>query len=80
VLAKIMSPTGLAAPSKLDVPLGLGGTLTKPSVNVQAQDAVANLVTGAARQQVQQLQNKATDEAKKAAGKGIGDLLKGFGK
>ncbi len=80
VLAKLLGPTGIPAPNSLDVPLALGGTLNSPSVNVQAQDAVTNLVSGAAKQQVQQLQNKATDEAKKAAQRGLGDLLKGFGK
>ena len=80
VVAKLVGPAGIRAPPGLDVPLAVGGTLTKPSVSVQAQDAVTNLVTGAAKQQVQQLQDRATDEAKKAAQRGIGDLLKGFGK
>jgi AsmA protein len=80
VVAKVVAPTGLPAPGSLDVPLSLGGTLTQPTVNVQAQDAVANLASGAAKQQVQQLQNKASDEAKRAAQRGLGDLLKEIGK
>jgi AsmA protein len=80
VVAKIVAPTGLPAPGSLDVPVALGGTLTQPSVNVKAQDAVANLVTGAAKQQVQQLQNRAAEEARRAASRGLGDILKGIGK
>jgi AsmA protein len=73
VLAKVAS--GIPLPSGLDVPLGLGGTLTQPIVNVNAQEAVSGLAKGAAEQQV----NAAKDRALREGRRGAQDLLKGFG-
>jgi AsmA protein len=75
VLARLLGPTGIPAPASLDVPLAIGGTLEAPSVSVSAQEAAASLAKGAAKQQVQKLQNRATDEARK----GLGGFLRGLG-
>ncbi len=64
----------------LQVPIALGGTLSQPSVHVEAQQAVAGLVTGAAKQQLQQLQQNVQEKAKVQARKGVTDILRGFGK
>ncbi|GEJ58680.1 AsmA family protein [Anaeromyxobacter diazotrophicus] len=72
--------TKLPLGNGLAVPLALGGTLSQPSVHVEAQQAVAGLVTGAAKQQVQQLQQNLQEKAKVQARKGLGDVLRGFGK
>ena len=71
--------SGVPLPDSLPVPLTLGGSLTHPSVSVDAQEAVAGLVGGAAKRGAQELQNRAQDEAKRAARRGLGDLLKGLG-
>lgn len=72
--------TKLPLGNGLQVPLALGGTLSQPAVHVEAQQAVAGLVTGAAKQQVQQLQQNLQEKAKVQARKGLGDVLRGFGK
>jgi AsmA protein len=72
-LAQVAS--GLPLPSGLEVPLSLGGTLFAPTVNVNAQQAVAGLVTGAAKQQLQGVEEKARREARR----GVKDVLRGFG-
>jgi AsmA protein len=56
----------------VQVPLKIGGTLSKPSVNVDA----AGLATSAAKQGAQQLQEKAKEQGQKEAQ----DLLRGLGK
>jgi AsmA protein len=71
---------GLPLPPALEVPLGLGGTLTQPAVHVDAGRAAADLASGAAKQAGQELQNRAQDEAKSAAQRGLGDLLNRLGK
>ena len=62
----------------LTVPLALSGSLAQPSVSVQADQAVAGLVQGAAKQKVQELQDTAKEKAKVQARKGVGDLLRGL--
>jgi len=62
----------------LSVPLALSGSLAQPSVSVQADQAVAGLVQGAAKQKVQELQDTAKEKAKVQARKGVGDLLRGL--
>ena len=52
----------------------------QPAVNVQAEQAVAGLVKGAAQQQVQQLKESVQEKAKVQARKGLGDVLRGLGK
>jgi AsmA protein len=71
---------GLPLPSALQVPLSLGGTLRSPAVSVNAQQAVAGLAEGAVKGKAQELQNKAEGEARKAAERGLGDVLKRFGR
>jgi AsmA protein len=79
VLARVVG-SGLPLPAALQVPLSLGGSLGSPSVSVNAQQAVAGLVQGAVKGKAQELQNKAEGEAKKAAERGLGDVLKRFGR
>jgi AsmA protein len=67
--------SGLPIGSGLDVPLGLGGTLTAPSVNVNAQQAVAGLVSGVAKQQVDAVKERALRQGRTS----VQDALKGFG-
>ncbi|MFL5301438.1 MAG: AsmA-like C-terminal region-containing protein, partial [Anaeromyxobacteraceae bacterium] len=67
--------SGLPIGSGLDVPLGLGGTLTAPSVNVNAQEAVAGLVSGVAKQQVDAVKERALRQGRSS----VQDALKGFG-
>ncbi len=64
-LAEIVS--GIPLPEKLEVPIGLGGTLASPSVSVRADQAVASLVKGQAKRAVEDLRGKAEKEGKKAA-------------
>jgi AsmA protein len=75
-----MQAAGGSKLSGLQVPLTLGGTLSQPSVSVDAQQAVAGLATGAAKQELNQLQQNAQEKAKVQARKGVGDLLRGLGK
>jgi len=62
----------------LSVPIALSGTLQQPSVSVQADQAVAGLVQGAAKQEVKELEDTAKEKAKVQARKGLGDLLHGL--
>jgi AsmA protein len=71
---------GLPLPPGLEVPLSLGGTLESPTVNVNAQQAVAGLAEGAFKKKGQELQKNLQDRAKQEANKGFGDLLKQLGK
>ena len=80
VLQRIVGGAGVPLPANLSVPLGLGGSLMQPTVNVDAQQAVAGLATGAAKQKVQELQQNAQEKAKREARRGLGDVLKRFGK
>jgi uncharacterized protein involved in outer membrane biogenesis len=79
-LQSLTGGTKLPLASGLTVPLGLGGTLSRPAVSVQADRAVAGLVQGAAKQQVEQLRTTVEDKAKAQARKGLGGLLEGLGK
>lgn len=63
-LAEVVS--GIALPEKLEVPLALGGTLSSPSVSVRADQAVATLAKGQAKQAIQGAREKAEKEGKKA--------------
>ena len=67
---------GKAPLNGAQVPLKIGGTLSKPSVNVDA----AGLATGAAKQQMQQVEKDVQEKAKVQARKGAEDLLRGLGK
>jgi AsmA protein len=67
--------SGLPIGSGLEVPLGLGGTLTSPTVNVNAQQAVAGLVSGAAKQQIDSVKERALQQGQSK----VQDALKGFG-
>lgn len=62
-LAKAVS--GIPLPERLDVPLGLGGSLSSPEVAVRAGEAVQGLLRG----QVEQVKKAAQEEARKAAEK-----------
>lgn len=74
VLAQAVS--GIPLPDQLAVPLSLGGTLSSPSVSVRADEAIASLVKGQAKQAAQDVREKAQQEGKKA----VEGLLKRFGK
>ncbi len=63
-LAEVVS--GMPLPDKLEVPLALGGTLSSPSVSVRADQAVASLAKGQAKQAIQGAREKAEKEGKKA--------------
>jgi AsmA protein len=67
--------SGLPVGSGLEVPLGLGGSLTAPTVNVNAQQAVAGLVSGAAKQGVEAVKERALGQGQSS----VKDALKGFG-
>lgn len=71
---------GVPLPDALEVPLGLGGTLSSPSVSVRADEAVKGLVAGSAKRAVQGAKEKATEKAQEAGKKAVGDFLKRFGK
>jgi AsmA protein len=73
-LAKVVS--GIPLPEKLDVPLGLGGSLSSPKVGVRAGEAVQGLLRGqvdrakqAARAEADKAAQAARAEAEKAAAK-----------
>jgi AsmA protein len=74
LLAKTIS--GVPLPDKLDVPLGLGGSLTSPTVSVRAGDAVQGLLKG----QVEQVKKSAQQEAEKAGKKAIEGIFDRFKK
>jgi hypothetical protein len=74
ILAKTIS--GVPLPEKLDVPLGLGRTLTSPSVSVRAGDAVQGLLKG----QVEQVKKSAQQEAEKAGKKALQGVFDRFKK
>ncbi|HEX8959180.1 MAG TPA: AsmA-like C-terminal region-containing protein, partial [Solirubrobacterales bacterium] len=74
IIAKAVS--GIPLPDKLDVPIGLGGTLTSPSVSVRAGDAVQGLLKG----QVEQAKKAATQEVQKAGKKALEGLFDRFKK
>ncbi len=63
-LAEVVS--GIPLPDKLEVPLALSGTLSSPGVSVRADQAVANLAKGEAKQAIQGAREKAEKEGKKA--------------
>ncbi len=74
ILARAVS--GIPLPEKLDVPVGLGGTLSSPKVSVRAGEAVQGLVRG----QVDQAKKAAQQEAEKAGKKALEGLLDRFKK
>ena len=61
---------------KLDVPLGLGGSLTSPNVSVRAGEAVQGLLKG----QVEQVKKSAQQEAEKAGKKALEGIFDRFKK
>jgi AsmA protein len=71
---------GIPIPAELSVPLSLGGSLTRPSVTVNAQQAVAGLAEGAARQKAQELREGAKERARREARRGLRNALKGLGR
>ncbi|HET9597544.1 MAG TPA: AsmA family protein [Anaeromyxobacteraceae bacterium] len=78
-LSQVAGGSKIPLPSGLQVPLALGGTLSQPSVSVKADEAVTNLVSGAAKAKAAELQKDVTRRAQDEAKKGVGDILKGFG-
>jgi hypothetical protein len=56
--------------------VGLGGTLSAPSVSVRADEAAGSLVKGQAKQAVEGAKAKAKEQGQKA----VEGLLKRFGK
>jgi AsmA protein len=76
-LQKLAGGSKLPLGQGLSVPLALSGTLQQPSVSVQADQAVAGLAQGVAKQKVQELQGTVQEKAKVQARKGLGDLLRG---
>lgn len=79
-LQRLTGGSGIPLPAALSVPLRLGGTLSSPAIGVDAGPAVAGLVTGAAKQKAQQLQQGAQERVKREARRGLGDALKRLGK
>jgi AsmA protein len=73
VLAKAIS--GVPLPEKLDVPLGLGGTLGAPRVSVKADEAAKGLVSGQLGQAKKAAQQEVEQSAKKAV-QGLFDRFK----
>ena len=69
-LSEVVS--GVPLPEKLEVPIGLGGTLSSPSVSVHADEAAGSLLKGQSKQ--------AVEGAKKEGQKAIEGFLKQFGK
>ena len=67
---------GLIETSSVKVPLGLGGTLGAPRVEVRADDAVRGLVSGQARQARKAIRNEAESRGRKAV-EGLFDRLGG---
>jgi len=78
-LQRIAGGAGAALPSALQVPLGLDGTLFQPAVRVDAQQAVAGLVTGAAKQKAQEVRQDVQDRARREARRGLGDVFRKLG-
>ncbi|HEX7622254.1 MAG TPA: AsmA family protein, partial [Anaeromyxobacteraceae bacterium] len=76
-LQKLAGGSKLPLGQGVSVPLALSGTLQQPSVSVQAEQAVAGLAQGVAKQKVQELQDTVQERAKVQARKGLGDLLRG---
>lgn len=74
VLAEAVS--GVPLPEKLDVPLGLGGSLSAPSVSVRADDVAKGLLRG----QTEQVRRSAQKEAERAGRKGVEGLLDRLGR
>jgi uncharacterized protein involved in outer membrane biogenesis len=68
--------SGVPLPNELEVPVGLGGTLSAPSVSVRADEAAGSLVKGQAKQAVEGAKAKAKEQGQKA----VEGLLKRFGK
>ncbi len=77
-LAELVS--GIPLPEKLEVPIVLGGTLTSPSVSVRADEAVASLVKGQAKQAVEGVREKAQEKAQEQGKKAVEGLLDRFRK
>lgn len=73
-LAEVAS--GIPLPDRLAVPLAVGGTLSAPSVSVRADQAVAALVKGGAKQAVEGARQKVEQQGRSA----VKGLLKRFGK
>ncbi|HEY6098249.1 MAG TPA: AsmA-like C-terminal region-containing protein, partial [Anaeromyxobacter sp.] len=73
-LSEVVS--GLPLPDALDVPLGLGGTLGAPRVEVRAEDAIRGLVSGQARQARKAVRGEA-ERAGRRAVEGLFDKLGG---
>jgi AsmA protein len=70
-----LAPKAMRLPETLSVPLGLGGTLEAPAVQVRGDEVASKLAgaqAGEAKKAVQQ-------EIEKRAGKSVGDLLHRFG-
>lgn len=73
-LAKAIS--GIPLPDSLDVPLGLGGTLSSPKVSVRTGEVVKGLLRG----QVEQGKKAVRQEAEKAGKEALEGLLDRFKK
>jgi hypothetical protein len=81
VLAQLVGGVGAALPSSgLSVPLALGGSLFSPSIEVDARQAVAGLAAGAAKGKAEELKKGAEERARRAARRGVGDVLRRFGR
>ena len=76
-LQRLVGGSKLPLGQGVSVPLALSGSLMQPSVNVKADQAVAGLVQGAAKQKVQELKDTVQEKAKVQARKSLGDLLRG---
>jgi AsmA protein len=74
-LQQVTGGAGLPVPAKLSVPLALGGSLMQPSVSVNAQQAVAGLVGGAAKQEAQELKKGAEERIRREARRGLRGTL-----
>ncbi len=70
-----VAPAAVKLPESLAVPIGIGGSLTAPAIQVHAEQAVASLAKGQAQQALKGLQQ----EAQKRGGKAVGDVLKQMG-
>ena len=79
-LQSLTGGAGIPIPAGLSVPLGLSGSLAQPAVNVNAEQAVAGFVTGAARQKGEELKQNVQERARREARRGLGDALKRLGK
>jgi AsmA protein len=65
VLAGMVS--GVPLPEKLEVPVGLGGTLQSPSVSVRADQVASSLAKSQGKAFTDEARKKAEDEGRKAA-------------